>query len=67
MIKLYTNHCPACGNLKELLDAKKIQYEEVDDVQYMLSIGLSHMPMLELEDGTRLKYAQALKWVNEKR
>jgi len=67
MIKLYTNHCPLCNTLKELLDEKKIQYEEVDDVQLMLSLGLTHMPMLEIENGERLKYPQALKWVNQER
>lgn len=65
MITLYTNHCPACDRLKELLDEKKISYEEVDDEQFLIAHNLLHMPQLGIEDGIILKYKDALRWVNE--
>ena len=65
MIKLYTNHCPLCNYLKDLLDSKKISYEEVTDEQFMLSIGISRTPMLDPGSGELLTYKDALNWVNE--
>jgi glutaredoxin len=65
MIILYTNHCPACDHLKELLEEKKIQYKEVDDEQFLVSHNLIHMPQLGIDDNTILKYKDALNWVNE--
>lgn len=56
MIKLYSQ--PACGQCKlihRLLDQNKIEYENCQDIDYMKSVGVSHTPVLELEDGTRLE------------
>lgn len=70
MVVLYSNHCPLCNNLKDLLDASKVQYKEVNDVDAMLAIGIDHTPMLEVETlvddevhAVMLKYKDALKWI----
>ena len=66
MIVLYSNHCPLCDNLKELLDKNNIDYELVDDVNKMSSLGINRTPMLQVEDGTLMKYKDALNWVKER-
>ena len=67
MITLYTNHCPLCNALKDLLDQEKIQYEEVTDEQFMLSLGITRTPVLEVNKGEFLKYPDALKWVETRK
>ena len=67
MVVLYTNHCPLCNYLKDLLDNKHIEYQEVTDIDYMLSLGITKTPMLQVDNGELMKYKQALDWVNEKR
>lgn len=67
MITLYTNHCPLCNALKDLLDQEKIQYEEVTDEQFMLSLGITRTPVLEVNKGEFLKYRDALKWVETRK
>ena len=34
-LKLYTTHCPKCEVLKEKLDGKHLQYDEINDVATM--------------------------------
>ena len=62
MIKLYTNHCPLCDHLKDLLDEKKVNYQIVDDLSELQAVGIIRTPMLCV-NGDMMKYAQALKWV----
>lgn len=63
MIKLYTTHCPKCNILKQKLDSKNIQYEEVVDVDRMVSLGIMNVPMLDV-DGNMLNFLEANKWIN---
>lgn len=65
MVTVYSNHCVMCDALKDMLDKKHIDYKLITDVDYMTKLGLTHMPVLELEDGTRLRYPDAVKWVNK--
>ena len=62
MIVLYSNDCPRCKILKAKLDQKGVEYQIVDDVALMISMGMSMMPVLEVE-GVRYEYNEALKWV----
>lgn len=57
---LYTQ--PGCGQCKmvhTLLDARKIKYEECQDIELMKTKGIDHTPAIEvekeftLEDGTK--------------
>ena len=45
---------------------KNIEYVTYSDVDGMLAKGIKAAPVLELDDNTRLDFAAAVKWVNEK-
>ena len=61
---LYSNGCPQCRVLKYKLKEKKIQFEEVSDIDYMVKKGFKSMPMLEVDENI-MTYSQALKWLND--
>ena len=72
MVVLYSNHCPLCNRLKEVLDSAKVDYEEVNDIDVMDSLGIDRTPQLgvnvDTDEGTQhvlLKYAKALKWLED--
>lgn len=72
MVVLYSNHCPLCNRLKEVLDEAKIDYKEENDLEVMDSLGIDRTPQLgvdiiveEEERRILLKYPSALKWVND--
>ena len=64
MITLYSTGCPQCSILKKKLDEKGIEYTEITDVQQMLSLNFTIVPVLDI-DGDRKNFAEAVKWVNE--
>ena len=47
---LYTTHCPKCKILEKKLQAANIAYEEFDDVQAMIEMGLLSAPNLGVGD-----------------
>lgn len=55
--------CPKCSMLKKQLDSKKIPYEACYDVDYMISRGFTHVPILEV-DGVDMKFKDALNWIS---
>lgn len=61
---LYTTHCPKCEILEKKLVGKGIGYTACTDVAKMQEIGISSVPTLEKEDGTRMDYFAAVKYVN---
>ena len=63
MVKLYSTHCPKCKVLETKLKSKNIEYEECNDVDEMLSKGLTSVPYLEV-DGKLMTFGEAVKWVN---
>lgn len=63
MIILYSNNCPRCNILKSKLASKSINYTEVNDTDYMLSIGLNDMPILEV-DSVKMEFSDANDWIN---
>lgn len=72
MVILYSNHCPLCNRLKEVLDGAKIDYKEENDLAVMDSLGIDRTPQLGVDiivEGEErrilLKYPSALKWVND--
>lgn len=60
---MYSSHCPKCKTLEIKLKQKNIEYEVCDDVAHMQEIGITSLPMLEV-DGERYDFAKAIKWVN---
>ena len=65
MVVLYSNHCPLCNRLKEVLDSAGVEYEEVNDIPTMVALGIDRTPMLKV-DNELLKYPAALKWVEQR-
>lgn len=65
MIILYTTGCPKCKILKSKLDAKGIEYIENNDVDEMISLGISQVPVLKVDDKL-LAFVEANRWINER-
>lgn len=61
-IILYSTHCPKCKILEKKLSSKNINYEEVDDVDKMLDMGIKEAPVLDIGD-RRLTFNEAIRWV----
>lgn len=62
LMTLYSSNCPKCKILKEKLDAKHIEYELKTDVDEMISLGFTFVPVLEVS-GKYLNFAEALKYI----
>lgn len=60
---LYSTGCPKCKVLKAKLDNTWIKYEIVDDVDEMLSLGISTVPCLGV-DGKIMNFKESVDWVN---
>lgn len=65
MIKLFTTHCPKCKILTKKLQENNIVFEEETNVDIMLSMGITTVPMLKIED-TLMDFLQANQWLNNK-
>lgn len=65
MIILFSTNCPRCKVLESKLDEKGINYSVVDDVEKMIELGMTTMPILEV-DGVRMNFKEAINWVNSK-
>lgn len=64
MIKLFSNSCPKCKVLKMKLKSKNINYEEITDIDLMISMNLNSMPQLEV-DGKVMNYLESVNWIKE--
>lgn len=60
---LYSTNCPRCKVLKTKLEQKKIQYEECNDINEMLKLGIETVPMLQINDSL-LDFKKAVEWIN---
>lgn len=60
---LYSTGCPKCKVLKTKLDAKNMNYEVIDNVVEMRSLGISSVPVLSV-DGKLLQFMEANQWIN---
>ena len=56
--------CGQCTVLKRKLNNKKINFTIIDDIEKMEELGIRGIPVLQLDDGTRLTQIDAIKWVN---
>jgi len=61
-IVLYHTGCPKCKILREKLDAAEVSYTEVTDKDYLISIGVKSVPVLNVK-GERLLFRDAVAWV----
>jgi glutaredoxin len=63
MVLYSTENCPRCKMLKMKLAKKNIEYEEVSDIEILLSKGIKQAPMLEV-DGELLNLSKANDYIN---
>lgn len=66
MLTLYTIDCPKCKVLEMKLDQKNIPYVKEKDIETMKALGIMTAPVLGLEDGSILQFADAVKYINER-
>lgn len=65
MIIVYSKQgCPKCATLKKKMEMKGIAYDVIEDIDYMMELGIMELPILELEDGQRYNFKDAIGWVN---
>lgn len=64
MLKFLTIDCPRCDILEDKLKAKNIEFERIDDKSLFQEQGINEFPLLELESGERLRYFDAVKYIN---
>jgi glutaredoxin len=63
-VTLYGAHgCPMCSALASMLKRKNIEFEKVEDIDYIISLGLNSIPVIEFENGDRLDFPGALKFL----
>ena len=58
-----TKTCPRCKYLKQLLDNKNIKYKVCEDIDLMISKGITNIPVLEV-DGQLLNNKDAMVWIS---
>lgn len=62
---LYTIGCPRCNVLKRKLDELNLKYIIQNDENIIISEGLDEMPVLEIEDGRRMGFSEAIEWLKK--
>lgn len=62
-IVLYSTGCPKCRVLSKKLNDKNITYEVNNNVEEMIELGISQVPILSV-DGCLLPFDKAIAWVN---
>ena len=64
MVTLYSTHCPRCIVIEKKLQQKGIEYQEVNDMDEMESLGIMSVPMLKVGD-KMYSFVEANAWINE--
>ena len=64
MVLYSSTTCPRCKVLKMKLDKAGIKYQINDNQDEMIEMGIKQIPKLQLDDGTMLDFAAAVKFVN---
>ncbi len=63
MITLYSNNCPKCKILVKKLTEKNIDYTKNQNVEEMVALGISRVPVLKV-DGEMMEFGKAIQWIN---
>ena len=63
-VVLYSTHCPMCMLLEKKLKDKHIEYQEVNDVEEMRSLGFTSVPMLKV-NGEIMDFITARQWIDK--
>ena len=59
---VYSTGCPQCEALEQMLDSYQIKYTVCSDREKMLSMGLTHVPVLEA-NGSLMNFKEAITWI----
>ena len=59
-----TEHCPQCQFLKQKMTEKHLLFDVCTDENILTEKGIVSVPVLGLDDGTLLRFADALKYVD---
>lgn len=62
-VKLYSTHCPKCNVLTKKLQNKNIPFEEITDIDIIISKGYLTVPLLEV-DGHIMNFNEANDWIS---
>lgn len=67
MIILYTIDCPNCKRLEDKLNDCGMSYNVCKDKGKMVELGMTAMPVLQIDDDLFLNFKEAMKWANGKK
>lgn len=56
--------CSMCDHTKEVLTAKHIPYEQIMDADIISAKGITHVPVLETDDGNLLSGKALIQYLN---
>lgn len=62
---MYSTGCPKCKVLESKLNSASIPYEIFNDTEKMINMGITTIPILEI-DNKKMGFEEAVKWINEK-
>lgn len=65
MIVIYSTGCPKCKVLINKLNTKNIEYSVFNDVDKMIKMGITNVPILEVDD-VRMEFKEANNWINSR-
>lgn len=63
-VTIYTTNCPQCKVLENILTRLKIKYVKCEDVEKMVSLGITSAPYLDV-NGELMNFGKALQWTKD--
>lgn len=63
-VTLYSNDCPKCRVLKKKLKESGIEFTENNNVDQMLQMGFTKVPVLAVDEEF-FDFNQSMKWIAE--
>lgn len=65
-IILYSNECPKCRTLEQLLNKEHVEYKIDSDISHMIEHGIQTVPVLQIGDEKLLSFDEAIQWIRKK-
>lgn len=62
-IILYSTGCPRCRVLEKKLEAKGVAYTENNNIEEMIKLGITEVPMLGIGDELK-NFSDSISWIN---
>ena len=63
-ITLFSTGCPQCQILESKLQDKGLDYTIINDIEKMKQLGMTRVPILQIDDGPLMDMSTANKWIN---